>query len=146
MNLSQLPATSKRGKKRVGRGYGSGKGGHTVGRGAKGNKARGKIPMWFEGGQLPLIRRLPFQRGKNRFGKLTGKPVIVPLAALNLLPSGTKVTVDGLIKQGIVKEAEAKKWGVKILGNGELKQAITVLVPMSKSAAARIVKAGGKLE
>src|SRR3989344_706766 len=115
MKIHELPAVVQRGKKRVGRGYGSGKGGHTVGRGAKGNKARGKIPLWFEGGQLPLIRRLPFQRGKGKFSPLKPGPVIVPLAALNLLPKDSQVTVEVLVKHNLVKETEARRWGVKIL-------------------------------
>ena len=133
-------------KKRVGRGYGSGKGGHTVGRGAKGNKARGKIPIWFEGGQLPLIRRLPFKRGKDRFGKLRPGPVIINVGALNLLPKGTEVNLATLVKHGLVRETEAKECGIKILGDGELKQPLVLLVATSKGAAEKIIKAGGSLE
>ncbi len=67
--LNQLEKTTTKKKKRLGRGYGSGKGGHTSSRGMKGQKSRGgsKVPLWFEGGQLPLIRRIPFIRGKGRF-------------------------------------------------------------------------------
>lgn len=63
MELEKLTKISSGGKKRVGRGYGSGKGGHTTGRGAKGQKVRGKIKLVFEGGQLPLVRRLPRRGG-----------------------------------------------------------------------------------
>ena len=141
MNLSNLPKLKRVSKKRLGRGYGSGKGGHTVGRGAKGNKARGKIPIWFEGGQLPLIRRLPFQRGKNRFGKLKQVPVVINLKALNLLPDKSEVTVASLVKHGLVKEAEARKFGVKILGGGELLgKTLKVSVPISAGAAKKLSK------
>lgn len=132
-------------KKRLGRGYGSGKGGHTVGRGAKGNKARGKIPVWFEGGQLPLIRRLPFKRGKDRFGALKPGPVVINVKLLNLLPEGTKVTLDTLVKYGLVTDTEAKRVGVKILGDGELKRKLTVMVPVSAGAAEKIKQAGGSV-
>lgn len=143
MELSKLPKLGRRSKKRVGRGYGSGKGGHTVGRGAKGNKARGKIPIWFEGGQLPLIRRLPFLRGKDRFGRLKPKSVVINLKALNLITKENEITIDTLVKYGLVKSDEAKKFGVKILGEGEIKRAMTILVPISKPAGEKIIKAGG---
>ncbi|MBI4034785.1 MAG: 50S ribosomal protein L15 [Candidatus Chisholmbacteria bacterium] len=138
MRLTNLTAVTSRRKKRIGRGYGSGKGGHTVGRGAKGKKARGKVPAWFEGGQLPLIRRLPFQRGKSKFSTLKPKPVIVKLGALNLLPKNSQVTVETLVKYGLVKADEAKRWGVKILGDGELKVPLKILVPTSRAVAEKI--------
>lgn len=67
MDLAKLPAIVTKGKKRVGRGLGSGKGGHTTGRGAKGDKVRGKVPLYFEGTKMrkSLIRRLPLLRGKH---------------------------------------------------------------------------------
>lgn len=132
-------------KKRLGRGYGSGKGGHTVGRGAKGNKARGKIPVWFEGGQLPLIRRLPFKRGKDRFGRLRPKPIGINVQLLNRLPDGSKVTGDILVKYGLITDKEARLVGVKILGEGELQRKLTVMVPVSAGAAKKITQAGGSV-
>jgi ribosomal protein L15 len=80
MKLHQLPKTTTRAQKRLGRGYGSGKGGHTSSRGQKGDLARGSVPAWFEGGQLPQIRRFPFQRGKLRFKSLIPKPVLITLS------------------------------------------------------------------
>ncbi|HOI05031.1 MAG TPA: 50S ribosomal protein L15, partial [Candidatus Woesebacteria bacterium] len=70
--FNKLEKTSSRSNKRLGRGYGSGKGGHTVGRGQKGQKSRvgSKIPLWFEGGSLPLTQRLPMWRGKGRLKTL----------------------------------------------------------------------------
>jgi large subunit ribosomal protein L15 len=132
-------------KKRLGRGYGSGKGGHTVGRGAKGNKARGKIPIWFEGGQLPLIRRLPFKRGKDRFGALNPKPVGINVQLLNRLPPGSKVTGDILVKYGLITTREAALGRVKILGQGKLDRKLTVGVPVSAGAAKKITQAGGSV-
>jgi large subunit ribosomal protein L15 len=146
MALNKLTSITKRDKKRVGRGYGSGKGGHTATRGAKGQKARSKLPLYFEGTAMrkSLIRRMPMLRGKLRFKSFKQKPLIVNLKYLNLLPKGTKVTVDSLIKHGLVPQ-EAKTVGVKILGDGELKHALQVALPVSQSAAKKITKAGGKI-
>ena len=145
MKLNKLPKITKKKKKRLGRGYGSGKGGHTVGRGAKGQKARSKVKPWFEGGQTPLLKRLPLKRGKGKFKPLKPKPIIVNLKYLNLLPKNTKVTLKSLIKHGLVNKKEAEKFGVKILGDGDLKLPLTVKLPCSKRAAEKIKKAGGKV-
>lgn len=146
--MSDLPKvkTKKRGR-RVGRGYGSGKGGHTSGRGMKGQKARSKIPVLFEGMKMKksLIKRLPFRRGKSKNKSKPG-PVVVHLQALNIMRSGSKVDVESLAETGIVKLSDAKEFGVKILGSGELSKKLTVLVPTSKSVAKRIEKAGGRVE
>src|SRR3990167_5472974 len=87
-NLSKITIC---GKKRVGRGYGSGKGGHTSGRGQKGQRSRRTIPWWFEGGQLPLVKRVPFWRGKGRLNPLKQKPVIVKTGQFNKLKSESLV-------------------------------------------------------
>lgn len=141
-----LPKMVTKRKKRVGRGYGSGKGGHTVGRGMKGQKSRSKIGVIFEGVKMKksFIKRLPLRRGKGRF-KAKEKPIIINLIYLNLLPSGSKVNLDSLIKHRIVKEKDAKLLGVKILGNGEIKKKLSVYLPTSKSAKKKIEKAGGKV-
>ena len=141
MNISTLPTLTRRPKKRLGRGYGSGKGGHTSSRGAKGQHARNKVAIWFEGGQLPLIKRLPFQRGKGRFKSLSKKPLIINLKYLNVLPAGTKVTLATLISHKLVNAKDAQKYGVKILGGGKLEHALTVDLPTSRAAAKVIQKA-----
>ena len=132
--MTNLPKVVGNRKKRLGRGYGSGKGGHTVGRGQKGQKSRTKIGVLFEGVKVKksLLKRLPFQRGKgkNKGGK---GPVIVNLEALNILPAGSKVTVETLIKAKIVDEKDAKMYGVKILGTGKLEKKLIIEVPASKS-------------
>lgn len=124
---------NKRPAKRLGRGAGSGKG-KTSGRGTKGQNARGKLSLThshFEGGQRPLIKRLPYRRGKGN-SKISKKPIIVNVAALNLLPQSiTKVDLETLIKNNIVT-IEAKKYGVKILGSGPVKKTLEITVPMSK--------------
>lgn len=132
--MTNLPKVVANRKKRVGRGYGSGKGGHTTGRGQKGQKSRTKIGVLFEGVKVKksLLKRLPFQRGKGK-NKGTRGPVIVNLEALNILPAGSKVTIETLIKAKIVNEKDAKVYGVKILGNGKLEKKLIIEVPASKS-------------
>lgn len=144
VKLNNLPKTTTRSKKRVGRGYGSGRGGHTTGRGNKGQKARSKVSLGFEGGQTPLIHRLPLRRGKGN-KPVSRKPLPVNVKHLNLLPKNTLVTIDVLIKHNIVKESEAKKFGVKILGDGKLTVSLKVDLPVSKGAAAKIEEAGGEV-
>lgn len=146
MNLSAMPKTTETKKKRVGRGYGSGKGGHTVGRGAKGQKARSKVKIWFEGGQLELVRRLPKTRGKGRFKPLGRKPVIVNLKDIAHLPKGALVTAETLSEAGIVKGEEVKRYGVKILGEGTLKHPLRVKVKISESAKKKVISVGGTVE
>ncbi|MCJ7804519.1 50S ribosomal protein L15 [Patescibacteria group bacterium] len=147
MELKNLTKTTQKGKKRVGRGYGSGKGGHTVGRGSKGTKARGKVGLLFEGTKVKksLLKRLPLRRGKGKLKSLKQKPLIVNLKHLNLLNKGTLVNVENLVKAGLVEEKQARLWGVKILGDGELKVALKVALPCSSSAQEKIKKAGGEV-
>jgi large subunit ribosomal protein L15 len=142
----KLPKTVDKSTKRLGRGYGSGKGGHTVGRGEKGQKARSKIGILFEGIKVKksLLKKLPLQRGKGKFNA-EEKPIIVKISLLNLLPAGSEVNLDLLIKNGIVDAEEAKNFGVKILGDGELTKKLTIAVPISHSAAKKVEKAGGKV-
>ncbi|HJX46037.1 MAG TPA: uL15 family ribosomal protein [Patescibacteria group bacterium] len=144
--MVNLVKTVAKGKRRIGRGHGSGRGAHTVGRGQKGQKSRGKINIIFEGVKVKksFIKRLPLRRGKGKF-KAGKKPLIVKLAYLDILPTGSKVDINLLVKHGIVKEDDAKKFGVKILGDGGLIKKFSVAIPISKSAAKKIEKAGGKI-
>ncbi len=146
MKLNKLSQTTKTTKKRVGRGYGSGKGGHTAGRGQKGQKSRSKVGLLFEGTKMrkSLIRRLPMQRGKGKFKSFKSKPIILNVKYLNLLKSGTKVDVEVLIKEGLVAK-EALTLGMKILGDGVLEKKLTVVLPVSQGAKKKIEKAGGKV-
>ncbi len=130
------PPGSTRARRRVGRGIG-GKGGKTAGRGTKGQGARDTIPMGFEGGQLPLMQRIPKLRGfKNPF-RIEYTPVNVgALAAIE----GDSVDIDGLVDLGLAHKGDL----VKILGGGELSRAIRVEAhAFSKSAEASISAAGG---
>lgn len=143
--MNNLSKVVNRRSKRVGRGYGSGKGGHTTGRGTKGQKARGHVSILFEGLKVKksLLRRLPVQRGKGKLKSISNKPLVVNVEVLNLLAAGTVVTIESLAKAGIVRLADAQKYGVKILGDGKLEKKLTVQLPISAGAATKVEKAGG---
>lgn len=145
MELNNLISIKKNGKKRLGQGHGSGRG-KTAGRGTKGQKARNKVPIYFEGGAVPLIKRLPFRRGKMRNKVFRKKPLVINLASLNLLPKNAVVDLELLVKHNIISESDAKVYGVKILGDGELQNALTVKLPVSEGALEKIKKAGGTVE
>jgi len=130
-------------KIRVGRGPGSGKG-KTAGRGHKGQKSRSGYSrrFGFEGGQMPLIRRLP-KRGFSNY-PFKKEYVGINLTMLALFENQDVITVEDFIKKGIVKNI---KDGIKILGNGEINRPVTVKAhKFSKSAREKIEKAGGKCE
>jgi large subunit ribosomal protein L15 len=124
--MMHLPKVVTRSKKRVGRGVGSGKGSHTSGRGQKGQKSMGDINILFEGYKMKksFLKRLPLQRGKGKFHP-KGKPVTLNLTDLESLPTGSKITVDLLIKEKLVDAKLAKAFGVKILGNGKTTKKFT---------------------
>lgn len=145
MNLTGLTKIKAKSKKRVGLGHGSGRG-KTAGRGQKGQKSRNDVPLRFEGGALPLTKRLPFLRGKSRNPSLQEKPYIVNVEALNVFAKDAVVDQESLTKQGLVRDVIGKHRKIKILGDGELTVALTVKLPVSKSAAEKIQKAGGSVE
>lgn len=147
MNLENLPKQVARSKKRLGRGIGSGKGGHTSSRGQKGQKTRSRIGLFFEGTKIKksLLKRLPLLPGKGKFKPGNRKPIVVNLKYLNLFSDGSIVDLENLIKNQIVSAAEAKKFGVKILGDGDLTKKLTVNLPVSQGAREKIEKAGGKV-
>ena len=145
MNLHDLDKLKTKSKRRVGLGHGSGRG-KTAGRGQKGQKARNSVPLRFEGGALPLTKRLPFLRGKNRNKSLQEKPVVLNLTALSVFSKDSVVDAASLAKHGLVTAELSAQKGVKILGMGEVTVALTVKLPVSKSAAEKIIKAGGTVE
>lgn len=145
MNLNNLEKITTRSKKRLGQGHGSGRV-KTSGRGTKGQNARSKRSLSFEGGALPLIKRLPFRRGKGKNKIFKKKPVVINVKVLELLKAGAIVDLKTLISNNIVDEKDAKEYGVKILGDGEIKKALIIKLPISKQAAEKIKKAGGKIE
>ena len=144
MNLHNLhPAEgSTHVGKRKGRGHGTGNG-KTAGRGHKGQGARsgGGVRVGFEGGQMPLSRRVP----KRGFNNIFAKPMeIINLSALNAFEDGAVVTAEALIEKGILDKCE---YGYKVLGNGKLTKKVTVEASaFSKSAKEAIEAAGGKAE
>jgi large subunit ribosomal protein L15 len=147
MNLSNLIKLKGKtnSKKRLGRGIGSGKGGHTAGRGTKGQKARrgnGKPRAGFEGGQVPLYKRLPrinSFRGLNR-----AKPLTMTLERLNAFDEGTVVTLAELIRKGFVKALP--KGGIKVVATGDLKKKLTLKgFKFSATAIKKIEKSGSKI-
>lgn len=142
VNLRKITTKKTR---RLGQGHGSGRG-KTSGRGTKGQNARSRRALSFEGGALPLIKRLPFRRGKGRNNSLKPTPITVNLKALNLLPAKSIVDIETLIKHNIVVSSDAKKFGVKILGDGELKHQLTIKLPISHSAQKKVEAAGGTVE
>ena len=145
MKLHELSpaAGSQKEVKRIGRGAGSGQG-KTAGKGHKGQKARAGRGMrpGFEGGQMPLQRRVPKRGFVNIFGKEFS---IVNVSALDQsFEDGAVVDIDALIEQGLVKKVLD---GVKILGNGEISKKLTVQVnAYSEAAKQKIEAAGGKAE
>lgn len=145
MQLNKLPKHKTKSAKRIGRGMGSGRG-KTAGRGTKGQKARGKLKLGFEGGQLPLIKRLPLYRGKGRNKPVASKPLVINLKFLDILPQNTEVTADTLVKYKIIKPADVKQYDLKVLGSGGISKPLIIKLPISKSAKAKVEAAGGKVE
>jgi large subunit ribosomal protein L15 len=144
MKLNELkpPKGSTRKKKRVGRGEASGWG-KTCGRGANGQKSRAgsRIPSWFEGGQMPLSRRIPKRGFNNPFKQ---EYHILNVESLNKFDDDAIVTPELLRNSGIIRKKNVK---IKVLGEGELMKRLTVQAHrFSKSATTKIVAAGGQAE
>ncbi|MDR1604255.1 MAG: 50S ribosomal protein L15 [Gracilibacteraceae bacterium] len=145
MKLHELkPAPgSKKPRKRLGRGNGSGLG-NTAGKGHKGQKARsgGGVRPGFEGGQMPVTRRLPKRGFTNIFGK---EYTVINISDLEeRFESGADITIDALFEVGLIKK---QRDGVKLLGNGETSKSFTVrLDRASKAAVEKITAAGGTVE
>ena len=142
MKLNELkPAEgSRQVSNRVGRGTSSGNG-KTAGRGQKGQKARGKVRLGFEGGQMPLFRRMP-KRGFKNINRV--EYAVVNIEKLNQFEDGTEVTPALLVESGIVKN---EKDGIKILGNGELNKKLTVKANKFSASAKEAIEAkGGQAE
>lgn len=145
MKLNLLTKTTTKPKKRLGLGYGSGKGGHTSSRGQKGQNARGSLPIWFEGGQLPQIRRFPFIKGKNRFKSLHPDTLVITLTQLNRFKAGTIVDSKQLLESKLVTEKELRERQIKIIASGKVEVPLTISLPASKAAESKIVAAGGQI-
>ena len=141
-NMSPAPG-AKTEKKRLGRGIGSGLG-KTSGKGHNGQNARsgGGVRPGFEGGQMPLVRRIPKRGFTNNFKKVYS---IVNVSDLEKFADGTEVTAELLLQEGVLSKVE--EYGLKVLGNGTLTKKLVVKAKkFTKSAAEIIDKAGGKAE
>jgi large subunit ribosomal protein L15 len=140
MKMHELtpPDGSHRMRRRVGRGLGSGRG-KTAGKGHKGQKARagGGVPPYFEGGQLPLVRKLPYRRGFNNPFRVEYEPI--NLDQLESLPAGTEVTLDLLKANGLLRRNRP----VKVLARGTLTHAVTVHAHAFSQAARDAISAAG---
>ena len=139
--LSPVPGSTKEAK-RKGRGHGSGNG-KTAGKGHKGQNARsgGGVRPGFEGGQMPLYRRLPKRGFTNIFAKTYTE---VKVSALNIFEDGTEVTAEVLKNAGVIKKIND---GITVLGNGEITKKLTVkAAKFTQSAKSKIEAAGGKAE
>ena len=141
MKLHDLapPKGSHRKRRRIGRGLGSGRG-TTAGKGTKGQKARagGGVPPYFEGGQLPLVKKLPYRRGFNNPNRVEYQAV--NLADLKAFEAGATVDLAALIGAGLVKHERER---VKILGTGELDRALTVTAHRFSATARQKIEAAG---
>ncbi len=141
MKLQQLLKIKSKSKKRVGRGMGSGKG-KTAARGMKGQKKRSKVKIGFEGGQLPLYKRLPQKRGVGNIQNL--KKFTITTHQLNRLPAGSTVDADSLKEAGFVSSSVSDP-KIKIVYSGKLEIKLKINLPASKKATSIIEKAGGKI-
>jgi large subunit ribosomal protein L15 len=144
MKLHELspPNGSRKSRKRLGRGVGSGKG-KTAGRGTKGQNSRsgGGVRPGFEGGQMPIHRRLPKRGFTNIFKK---KIAVINIRDLSTFESGSVVDEAALVRMGLVK---GQRDGIKLLGQGEIKIPLTIKINgVSNGAMDKIVAAGGKVE
>ena len=146
MKLENIPKRKKRvmPAKRIGRGYGSGVGGHTTGRGSKGQKSRAghKSLEYFEGGNVPFFRRMPKYKGFNPKFKVEAQSVNLEVLE-KAYKDGEVVSKESLIEKGIARKNSEK---IKILAKGDIKKKIKVEgLAVSESAAEKIKKAGGSI-
>lgn len=139
MKLNQLAKSTAKSNKRVGRGESSGKG-KTSSRGQKGQKARGTIRADFEGGQLRLIKRLPFRRGVGNLAARESQ--IVKLGQLAAFKPESIINNETLLKAGLIKKLPSK---VKIVGGGSIDIPLKVAIPTTKAVKLQIEKAGGQV-
>lgn len=146
MELHSLPKIITHTPKRIGSGWGSGKGKYS-GRGRKGQHARASVRLLFEGGQMVLQKGLPMLRGKLKNNSFRKDVVVVNCDSLEknaLIVNGSVVDKALLVKAHLLKEKEVKTHEVKILGRGVLTKKLTIKISASKTALEKIKKAGGE--
>lgn len=143
MKLHEKKKIVAKSSKRVGRGYGSGKGGHNSTRGTKGQKARNSVPAYFVGSSWVWFKRLPFMRGKSKFGSIVPTRTIT-LSELNKLKPGTVVTPASLFEAGIISRKESTSAKIKVVGTGSLTTQVVLKVAATQAAVQAVLKAGGE--
>lgn len=143
MELNKLSSIVRNKKRRLGQGHGSGRV-KTSGRGTKGQNAKGKRPIYFEGGAVPLTKRIPFLRGKGRNKAFKKSVITVSLSNLNTLPKNSTVDHKTLMEHNIISKDSKNE--IKVLGTGKLEIPLKVIISVSKSAQKAIEKAGGSVE
>lgn len=143
-SLTSLPTTKTKKLKRVGRGYGSGKGGHTVGRGQKGQKSRsgGKTKLLFQGTKKnkDFFRRTPWLRGKNRLKSHKKETKIIKSSTLKVLRDGSTIDEKALIKAEIITQKDSQKYLLKIIFDKDPGKKYILEIPASKKAVKTISK------
>lgn len=148
MDLSKLGKIKEKGKRRLGRGLGSGRG-KTAGRGTKGQKARRKLPVWYGGEPMgsSWIKRTAMLAGKGRNKPKEVKPVLVKVGQLKVFRTGSTVDEEKLKKEGLfgIQKSRRQRPGVKIVGGGQLKKRLRVKVAVSEGARKTIEKVGGQV-
>lgn len=143
MKLHSRIKTTTIKNKRLGHGYGSGKGGHTSSRGQKGQKSRNHVRLSFTGSSWVWFKRLPFMRGKSRFNALK-KTAVISLDMLNKFKAGDKVDNASLYAMGIIGKQDVVTTRTRIVGTGTISKKLVIMIPASKTAQAAIIKAGGE--
>jgi len=141
-SLAQLNKIVTTGVKRVGRGKRGARGAKS-GRGTKGSLKRGKMPLNFEGGTLPMTKRLPMFRGKGKNKPVSARPIIIDFTVLNQFKAKSVITPESLVKEGApgaFNAAEVRRRGVKILARGELKKSVKVKDIAMSSSAKKIIE------
>ncbi len=143
--LSQVPKIIEKKKKRLGRGPGSGKGAKSGKGTTRHQAARENIPLHFEGGQGKMTKKFPLLRGKGRNKGKERKPVVIYSDKLNIFDDGAIVTIDELVKKGLVDEKHREN-GIKIILKGKLTKKITTALPVSQAVKEMIEKLEGAHE
>ena len=143
--LSNLPKINIKKKKRLGRGFGSGKGSKS-GRGTtRHQKARESIPLHFEGGQGRIVKKFPLLRGKGKNNSIKSRSFVIDLEKLNILPDASIVDRAVLIKKNIITNGK-ENLPIKILANGKLTKKLVIRLPVSEKVKKAVEKLGGQVE
>lgn len=150
MILTNLTKTTTKSKKRVGRGYGSGVGGHTTGRGSKGQKIRSKVKLTNDGTKIKKswLKRLPFLKGKGRLSVHQLKPINLPISKLSLFPDKSVINYASISTVLKISQTKIRRQGIKVIGDSfENLKALTIdkRILLSRRVKQKVISAGGKI-